>query len=156
MNAVDLVDYIPQKVAADHAVDCTPEDCGDHISPVASVLALQAPKVSEEAWTFGSSGQCGAVLVDEGDERLSCDAILRGCPVPPAVGSGDGCPELLALQNRLLLPDHLHVVDELEEHHPDQHRQAVQVAGEPFVLPHDVPTGLDDAAELLRCGEREF
>ncbi len=44
------------------------------------------------------------------------------------------------------------IVEELEEHDPGEHRQAVEVAVEPLVLAHDVARGLDDAAEALRGG----
>ena len=45
------------------------------------------------------------------------------------------------------LPLLLQVVQELEEHDPGEHRQAVEVAVQPLVLAHDVAGGLDEAAE---------
>ena len=38
--------------------------------------------------------------------------------------------------------DLLHVVEELEEHDPGEHRQPVEVAVEPLVLAHDVAADL--------------
>ena len=40
--------------------------------------------------------------------------------------------------------DLLHVVEELEEHDPGEHGQAVEVAVQPLVLAHDVARGLDE------------
>ena len=56
-----------------------------------------------------------------------------------------------------LPPPHLlHVVQELEEHDPGEHRQAIEIAIEPLILAHDVTRGLDDAAQLLRRGFGSF
>ena len=76
-----------------------------------------------------------------------------GRPVAPAVGRLDGraeasCPRSFASSSR----DLLHVVQELQEHDPGEHRQAVEVAVEALVLAHDVAAGLDEAAELLGGG----
>jgi hypothetical protein len=45
------------------------------------------------------------------------------------------------------------VVQELEEHDPCEHGQAVEVAVESLVLAHDVAGGLDEGAETLGGGE---
>ena len=60
---------------------------------------------------------------------------------------------VLAAQLGLALLDLLHVVEELQEHDPGEHRQAVEVAVQPLVLAHDVARGLDQAAELLGGGQ---
>jgi hypothetical protein len=46
------------------------------------------------------------------------------------------------------------VVEELEEHDPGEHRQAVEVAVEALVLAHDVAGRLDEAAQTLGGGQR--
>ncbi len=60
----------------------------------------------------------------------------------------------------LLLALQLQVVEKLEEHDPRQQRQAVEVAVQPLVLPHDVAGGLEQTAEglgsSLRCGRCFF
>ena len=43
----------------------------------------------------------------------------------------------------------LQIVQELEEHDPGEHGQAVEVAVQPFVFAHDVARRLDERAELL-------
>ena len=53
----------------------------------------------------------------------------------------------MASSSRMLL----HVVEELQEHDPGEHRQAVEVAIQALVLAHDVAGGLDHASEPL-CG----
>ena len=50
------------------------------------------------------------------------------------------------------LLDLFHVVEELEEHDPGEHRQAIEVAVEALVLAHDVARGLEQAAEGLGSG----
>ena len=51
-----------------------------------------------------------------------------------------------------VLADLLQVVEELQEHDPGEHRQAVEVAVQALVLAHDVAAGLDEAAEPLGRG----
>jgi len=66
VDGVDLVYHIPQQVAADHAVDCAPEDGGNHIPSVSSVGALQTAQVGEEPLALLPIGPNCFVLVYEG------------------------------------------------------------------------------------------
>ena len=68
-------------------------------------------------------------------------------------GGFDDRPVLLPLHLGPVFADGFVVVEELEEENPSKHRQAVEVAVEPLVLPHDVAGGLDEAAEPLGGGK---
>ena len=59
------------------------------------------------------------------------------------------CPPSCASCSR----DLLHVVEELQEHDPGEHRQAVEVAVEPLVLAHDVAADFDDGRKPLGGGQ---
>jgi len=96
VNSVDLVYHIPQQVAADHTVDCAPEDGGNHIPPIASVRTLQAAQVGEEPLPFAAIGPHCLILADKGDESVSGDAVLFRSPISPAVRRLDGRTESLA------------------------------------------------------------
>ncbi len=73
-------------------------------------------------------------------------------PIAPAVGRLDGRLELFPGQLGLALALEFQVIQELQEHDPSEHRQPVEVAIEPFVLPHDVPRGFEESAEGLGGG----
>jgi len=49
MDAVDLVDHVPEKVAVDHAVQDAFEDGGDDVPAIPAVGALKAPEIGKEA-----------------------------------------------------------------------------------------------------------
>ena len=59
---------------------------------------------------------------------------------------------LLPASLRFFLADLFHVIQELQEHDPGEHGQAVEVAVQALVLAHDVAAGLDEAPELLGGG----
>ena len=73
MDAVDLVDYVPQQVAIEHAVLQALEDGGDHITPVAAIGPLQCAQVSEQAGAFAAVWQDRLLLVDEGNQFIASD-----------------------------------------------------------------------------------
>jgi hypothetical protein len=154
VDAVDLVEDVPQQVARLHAVADAGEDAGDHVAAVVAVGALQAAEVGEQPRAIAAVGPGRFLVVDERGQLLAGDGVVPGRPIPPAVGRLDGGAELLPAQLGFLLPNLFHVVQELEEHHPGEHRQPVEVAVQPFVLPHDVAGGLDQAAEPLGGGQR--
>ena len=89
--------------------------------------------------------------VFEGMSRIEFagDAVVVRSPIPPAIRRLDGRLVPLSRQLRACLFDLLQVVEELQKHHPGQHRQAVKVAVQPLVLTHDVTSRLDEAAKLL-------
>ena len=153
VDAVDFIDDIPEQVAADHAVEDAAEDPGDDIPTVAAVAALETPEIGEEAGAFGAVRAHGFVLVDEGDEFITGDAVLLGGPIPPAIGRFEGGAETFPGHDGLGFPLPFHVVQELEEHDPGEHGQAVQVAVEALVLAHEVPGRFDDAGQGLGGGE---
>ena len=156
VDAVDFVDDIAQEVAVDHAVDGAFEDGGDHVAPVATVRTLKAAEVGEEAGAFLAVGTAGFFVVHEGYQFVAGDAVgLRG-PVAPAIGRFDGVTEAFAGELGVGLSDLFQIVQELEEHDPGEHGQAVEVAVQPFVLAHDVARRLDEAAELLGGREGNF
>ena len=109
-------------------------------------------QIGEQARPALPVGRACLVLVDEGEQLVAGDAVVVGGPVAPAVGRLDRRPELLARELGLVLALLFHVVQELEEHDPGEHRQTVEVAVQALVLAHDVARGLDQAPERLRRG----
>ena len=137
VDAVDLVDDVAQQVAALHAVVDALEDGGDHVAPVAAVRALQSGAGRRTGPGPRAVGPDRFVVVDERDQLVAGDAVLLRRPIAPAVRRLDGGAEVSPLSVRLLLAQLLQVVEELEEHDPGEHRQAVEVAVQPLVLAHD-------------------
>ena len=157
VDAVHLVDHVAQQVAGDHVVRDAGEHGRDHLAPPAvSVAAAKPAQVGEQPRSLLAVREHGLFLVDERQEFRAGDAVFLGRPVAPAVRLVDGGAVLLAAQFRPRFLDLFHVVQELQEHDPGEHRQAVEVAGQPLVLPHDVAGGFDQAAQLLRRGERRL
>ena len=59
----------------------------------------------------------------------------------------------LAAHLGLFAANLLHIVEEFEEHDPGEHWETIEIAVEPFVLPHDVAAGSADGRRPLRGGE---
>jgi hypothetical protein len=112
------------------------------------------PEVREKPGPFLPVRSHGLFVVHERDQFLAGNAVFLGRPVPPAIRRLDGGFELLARHRGFLLPDLFHVVQELEEHDPGEHGQAIQVTVQALVFAHHVARGLDEAAELLGGGQR--
>ena len=93
------------------------------------------------------SGRTASSLLTKADQFVAGDAVCLRRPVAPAVRRLERGPKRLAGQLALPARDLLHVVQELQEHDPGEHRQAVEVAVEPLVLAHDVAGGLDDGGQ---------
>jgi hypothetical protein len=154
VNVVDLVDHVAQQIAVDHAADGAFENCGDDVAPVAAVGALKAAQIGEQASAFGPIRTNGFFVIHERDQLVAGYSLrLRG-PVAPPVGRIESRTEALAAHLAFLFADLLHIVKEFEEHDPGEHRQAIQIAVEPFILSHNVTAGLDDRRKPLRSGER--
>src|SRR5208283_2724026 len=148
VNPVHLVDHIPQQIPVYHPVNGALENAGDHVAPVA-IDALERTQIGEESNAARTVRAGCLILIDEGYELRAGDPFVLCCPITPAIRRLDAWTESFAGEIRLLLPNLFHVVQELEEHNPGEHRQAVDVAVEAFVLPHDVTARFDDRAELL-------
>lgn len=144
MDAVYSIDDIAQEIAVDHAVDRAAKDRDDHVTAITAVDALQAEKAGEQAGTFLAVGADGFIVVHKLDQLIAGDAVGLGGPVAPAIGRFDGGAEALAGQLHVGLADLFQVVQELQEHDPGEHRQAVEVAVQSLVLAHDVARGLDE------------
>jgi hypothetical protein len=153
VDAIDLVDDVPQQVAVDHAVDGALEHRGHHVPPIAAIGPLQIPQEREESRAGIVGAEQDFLVVDKRDEFVTRDPVRLRRPVPPPVGRLDRGPKPLARHQRFLLAHLLHVVQELQEHDPGEHRQTVEVAVQALVLPHQVSCRLDKRAELL--GRRE-
>src|SRR5262249_54068237 len=67
VNVVYFVDHIAEQVAVDHAVNGAFKDSGDHITPVATVGALQSAQICEQAGTFGPIRTNGFLVIHERD-----------------------------------------------------------------------------------------
>ena len=156
MDAGDLVDDVAQEVAADHAVLDALEDRGDDVAAVVAVGTSEGAQILEQAGAALAVGADGFIVVDEADEVLAGDAVGLGGPIAPAIGRLDGGLELIAGELGCGLALDFEIVEELEEHDPGQHRQAVEVAVEALVLAHDVARGFEERAEGLRGGGGDF
>ncbi len=110
----------------------------------------------EQAGAALAVGADGFIVVDLADEIVAGDAVGLGGPVAPAVGRLDGGLEFVAGELGFGLALDFEIVEELEEHDPGQHRQAVEVAVEALVLAHDVARGFQEGAEGLRGGGGDF
>jgi len=98
----------------------------------------------------------GVFLSDEGQQFVAADTVLTCGPVAPAVGRFDDGLVPLAIQLGFLRVDDLQVVQEFQEHHPGQQRQAVGVAIEALVLAQDLAGGADQGRQVLACGQGRF
>ena len=149
VDAVELVDDIAQEVAADHAVLHPAKDRGDDIaarvSGASRVGTGEGAQVAEQAGALLPVGQGTFLLVDEGEEFIAGDTVGLGGPVAPAVGRLDGGLEFLRGELGLALALEFQVIEELQEHDPGEHRQAVQITIQTFVFSHDVPGGLEQS-----------
>lgn len=152
VDAVHQVDDVAQQIAALHAVGQALEHGGDDVAALAAGVAAQAAQIGEQAGTVGAVGQGGVFIGQEGEQVWAGEAVERRCPIPPAIGRFDDAAVFPPGQFGALCFDALQVVQEFQEHDPGQHRQAVEVAVQPFVLAHDSARGLDDAVEPLRGG----
>src|SRR5690606_8566261 len=154
VNAVDLVDDVAQQVAADHAVLHALEHVGDDLALAALLPAAGQPaQVGKEAGAARAVGAVAFVLVDEGQQFVAGEAVLACGPVAPTVGGFDDGVVGLAVELRLLLMHDLEVVEELEEHHPSEQRQAVDVAVEALVLAQDLAGAADQRREVVARGQ---
>lgn len=150
MDAVDQVHHVAQQIAAFHAVRETLKDGGDDVAAFApAIVTAQSPQIGKKADAFGSIRALGLFCGQEGQQVRAGDTVHLGCPVAPAIRGFDDRAVILAGQFGAFLLDPLHVVEELQEHDPGQHRQAIKIAVQPLVLAHDLAGGFDDAVETL-------
>jgi hypothetical protein len=143
MDAVEFVDDVAHQVAADHAVLHTSKHRGNHIPAVVAVRVGERAQVTEQARALLAVRQGAFLLVDEGQQFVPGDAVGLSGPIAPAVGRLDGGLELLSSKLRLALALKLQVIEELQEHDPGEHRQAVEVAIQPLVPAHYVASGFE-------------
>ncbi|WP_245294020.1 hypothetical protein [Methylobrevis pamukkalensis] len=130
------------------------EDGCDHVAPLAPpIVAAQASEIGEEPRAACAVRALGHFGNEERQEVGTGDAIGIRRPIAPAIRSLDDRAIVLACELRASLLDPLHVVEELQEHDPGEHRQPIKVAIQPLVLPHDLAGGLDDAVETLGSGQ---
>ena len=154
MDAVDQIDHVPQQVAAFHPVGEALEDGCDDVAPLAPpIIAAQASEIGEEPRAAGPVRTLRHLGNEERQEVGTGDAIGIRRPIAPAIRGLDDRAIVLARKFCASLLDPLHVVEELQEHYPGEHRQPIKVAVQPLVLPHDLTGGLDDAVETLGSGQ---
>ena len=134
MDAVEFVDDIAQQITANHAVLHTFEHGGDDITPVVTVGTGKRAQVTEQArpalgfavnWPLWHHS---FLVVDEGEQFIAGDAIGLSGPISPAIGWFDSGLELFRGELGLALALNFQVIEELQEHDPGEHRQAVEVA----------------------------
>ena len=124
-----------------HPVDRAFENRRDNVAPVTAVGALQAAEISKQPGSFLAVRPHRFCVVDETYQLVAGDAVLFRRPIAPAVRRFERGPKAFARHPRFLLGDLLHVIEKFQKHDPGEHRQPVEIAVEPFVLPHDVAAG---------------
>jgi hypothetical protein len=122
VDVADFVDHVAQQITVDHPVDRAFEHRGDNIAPVTAVGALQAAKIGEQAGAFLAVKSDCFFIVHKGYQFIACDSVGFRRPVTPAIWRFERRTKALAAHLRFLLGDLLHVVEELEEHNPGEHR----------------------------------
>ncbi len=153
VNAIDFGNHVAQQVAVEHPVDRAPKHPRHHRAPVVFIFDGQPAQVGEQPGATFTIGPNGFVVVDERDQVRAGQAAFIGSPIAPAIGKLDqGLKGFVRLENRLVFPVAFGIVQKLEEHDPGQHRQPVEVAVKPLILPHQVAGGLNQGAELLGSG----
>ena len=153
MDVANFVDHVAEQATVDHAVDGAFENGRDHVAPIATIGALQAAQVGKEARAFSSFGPHGFFVIHERDQLVAGYAFGFGGPVAPPVRRLQRGTKVLAAHLGFLFPNLFHVVQELQKHHPSEHRKTVKIAVKPFVLSHDVAAGFHDGREALRSGQ---
>ena len=154
VDAADLVDHVAQQVAVDHAVDRAFE------------TRWRSRRAGRRRWRL--AGRAGR-RTDPGpcvpSGRTASSLFTKAISSSPVMPSGFAAQsrqryggsiagrKRLARQLRFLFANLLHVVEELQEHDPGEHRQPVEVAVEPLVLAHDVAARLHDGGKPLGGGE---
>ena len=157
VNAVDLVDDVTQQIAADHAVLHTLEDVGDDFALAAFLaFARQCAQVGEQALPKAAVGAVRVLLANEGQQFVAGDAVFACGPVAPAVRRFDDGLVAFAVELGFLRVLEFKVVEELEEHHPGEQRQAIHVAIEALVLAQNLARAADQCGEVVAGGERGF
>jgi hypothetical protein len=101
-------------------------------------------------------GAVAFVLVDEGQQFVATESIFTRGPVAPAVWRFDDGVVGLAVEFGFFLVDDFEVIEELEEHHPGEQRQAVDVAIEPLVLAQDLARAADQRRQVVARGQGRF
>jgi len=142
VDAVDLVDHVVQQIAAVHAVVDAPEDGSDHV--LLAAAPFEAAQIGEQSGAACAIGQGSVIIVDEGLQLVAGHAWIGGGPIAPTVRRLDDRGVGQRIEHRFFFAAAFEIIEEFEEHDPGEHRQAVKVAVQPFVLAHDVPRGLDD------------
>nr|WP_293188977.1 hypothetical protein [Ottowia sp.] len=96
------------------------------------------------------------LLPDEGQQFVAGDAVLARGPVAPAVRRFDDGLAGLAVEFGFLRVLEFQIVEELEEHHPGEQRQAIRVAVQALVLAQNLARAADQRGEVVAGGEQCF
>ena len=123
VNAVDLVDHLPQQLARFHVVVGVAKHLLHHLGPVGmGALERHLLEIGEQ------------LLVDELQQAIPGDPLFIGGPAAPLqVLRNRGAVVVFGDLQGLVL-----VVDDLEEKQPAQLREALGIAIDTHVLAHDV------------------
>ena len=128
VDLVDPVDDLPHQLARLHVVVGILEDVADHAAPIAGCARhRQGLERGEE------------LVVDERHQRLASYAFRIGCPRLPLHSGRDRRPILRVQELELAVL----VVDDLQEEHPAELRDALGIAIDARILAHDVLDGFD-------------
>ena len=135
VEAVELVDDLPQLVAGLHVVIRAIEDFLHEGGALRGVGSFEILERGEEA--VGG-------MVDEEDEFLAGDTFGVSSPVPPL--------ELLRDDGLVAVADEFEflvfVVENFQEEEPAELLQPLGIAGDAAILPHDVPDIFDDRGDV--------
>ncbi|MDT4839834.1 hypothetical protein FQZ97_736350 [compost metagenome] len=133
IDAIELVDYLAQKVAAFHVVVGVFEHAADHVATrVAHRVGAQLFELGEE------------LVVHKVEQGLAGHALGVCGPVAPAQVFGNRAVVTVAREFKLFFQG----VEDLEEQQPGELADALGVAVDADVLAHDVLDGFDDGGEV--------
>ncbi len=129
IDLVQLVDHLPEQGAVLHVVVGVFEDRTHH--QTLSFSGSQPLELGKES------------VVDEVEQRITRDAFIVRCPLPPTELLGDGRLVVVAFHLPFLLPG----IEHLQEEHPAKLADALGVTIDASVLPHDILDALDQTRQ---------
>ena len=85
VNGPNLVDHVPQQVAALHAVRDPREYGSHHVPAIIPISPLKTSQVSNQPRPFCPIRTCGLIVVDKRAESVATDAVFLRSPVTPPI-----------------------------------------------------------------------
>lgn len=122
VNAVHLVDDVPQQIARLHAVGDAGKHVGDHAPRVVVVIERERAEVGEQSGPAATVGPQCFIMPDKRQQLWPGNAVILRGPIAPAVRRFNCGTILLPAKLGFLFPLLFDVVEELQEHDPGKQR----------------------------------